>query len=427
MKMNYFKKLKLGLVLATWSSLTLLTSLEVGAMETGAFEGELDCRIQKFFAHKPVHQEVKEDFDLVVENPQKRGTILRRKFDASYGAADCQTQALLMMSILRTYQNTLFESLPSGVQITLKAMHLFTKYYENKRDVFGLVMGEEKGIEKIVYATQEEGTSCKLIETGLSEKELLQTLGVGLSQTAIANLKRHTRSDLQEEFNYPKLHPELGLPQSLTTLGLVSMFDYMKKNNIPLLLKVTRILGTGVEGKGKKQKGLFKGQKQQLILLAPEKDAHLKPIPQEEWGKYMYDTVFAIRLFAIKCTFQEEHFQGYAEKLHTADSFEDYLDTLADPGFIPFLLAVNATLDDAAHERKPVCPALTKYFDPTIVTYQSAWRSWSCNYGSIPMDTPHIYVTTLHQQLESLKKVESIEVKKKFLNSKVSKSCPILY
>lgn len=422
MKINYFTKPTFMKTLL--SSLILLMPLEARSMESPvfcAFEGELDNHITVFLSKSAVHQEVKEDFDTIVQKPKERGTILRKKFDPSYGAADCQTQAFLMMSILHDYKDTLFDHLPLKVQTTLKVMHALTKYYTNIRDDFNLVVGEEKGIEKIVYTACEKSTSYKLIETGITTNELLKTLGVGLSQTAIANLKRHTRTDLQEEFNHPKSHPKLGLPQSLTTLGLVGILDYMKLNTIPLLLKVTRILGTGVEGKGKKQKGIFKGQKQQLMLLKPGENGQLKTIPQENWGKYEYDPVFAIRLFSIKCTFKKEQFKGYAEQLHEAESFEDYLTILDNPEFVPFLLALNAVVDDAVHGRNPVCAPLKVYFDKTLITYQPTWMAQGCNEGSVPMETPHVYLTTLHQQRQSLKNVEGIEIKKRLIKPKGEK------
>jgi hypothetical protein len=416
MNTTFLKTLKPKFIPAILSGLTLFMSLEAWASQTTtpcAFEGTLCPRVQGFFEQPLVHMEVSDDFDVIVQKPEQRGAILRNKFDASYGAADCQTQALLMMSILHEYPGHSFDILPPGVQTTLKAMHVLTKYFLNKRDAFGLVIDEEKSIDRIIYLARNGAAGCMLVETGITQDEMINTLGAGLAQTAIYNLQSNARHDLLEEFNHPKLHPTLGLPQSLTTMGLAVVLDFMKANRIPLLLKVTRIIGTKTEGSGKKRKGVFQGQGQQVMMLKYDDENQLNAVAQPEWKAYEDFPAFAIRLFAVKCTFKQEQFHGYAQQLHSANSFDDYIKVLGETDFVPFLLSLNAIVDDKKNGRLPVCAALQQYFNPDTITYQPTWTSWGCTDGSIPMESPHVYVTTLNQQLASLINVDGIVVRKR--------------
>ena len=318
-----------------------------------------------------------------------------------------------MISILRAYAGIAFHDLPAGVQTTLKAMHVLTKYYSNILDAFGLVLDEEKSIHKIQYG------SPPLMLSDIESD--LQCLWHGLSQTAINNLHAHTPPALTQETQLARSHPTLGMPQSLTTLGLMVILDYMKKHQVPLLLKVTRVLGTGIEGKGKKQKGVFQGQGQDVLLLVTDPDGHLKLVPKEQWADYATTPAFAIRIYAVKSLLKTETFLGYAQDLHAAESFQDFLAVLTQPGFVPFLLNLNACVDGKAKGRLPVCEALQPYFDPTAVSYPIYWNGWGAGEGSIPMESPHVYVSTLDQQLKSLKPVSQITVHKKLIKQKGSK------
>lgn len=338
-----------------------------------------------------------------------------RYFDPAQGRSDCEEQAVLWMDLIRN--GKLFDDLDEKTQTYLVLRHLFID--KNNRDPFGMVVSGED--QAWVQTRPEERTLRRLISKEVDQRIMAQAQRL---------LPAEDLKDII--FTQTPVGSE-GLTRISTLAGIKILLAYAKKHDIPLILKIKRMIARKEEG--------LRGQGETLIPLAYDQERGrfvvMKEIAEEEKAH----PAFCIRIFSI---INEENPRAIStdikldalltqinaknhkvpllktkeglqklltlwDKLTKVKSFELYISCVKETN-IEDLLWVLAARDDDDHKCDLLSSAFLSPYHPLKEILKDDERYTQMKEGKMvytgaatTLAIRHVYVSTYAQQQESLK------------------------
>lgn len=182
-------------------------------------------------------QETKDIFNESATQYKKTGTVPFniRESDPSQGREDCEEQAVVLHDLLR--QGKLFDELEEEDQEYLFLRHLFKKV--DQRDIFGMVV------------QRDESYFIKRLDPEIAlalRHKISQYVDMYMKKLAKELLPNNCMDSCFDLLPIGKFN----LPRISTTGGILILFAYAKKYQVPVMLRVKcmEALENGLKGQG---------------------------------------------------------------------------------------------------------------------------------------------------------------------------------
>jgi hypothetical protein len=329
-------------------------------------------------------QETKDIFNESATQYKKTGTVPFniRESDPSQGREDCEEQAVVLHDLLR--QGKLFDELEEEDQEYLFLRHLFKKV--DQRDIFGMVV------------QRDESYFIKRLDPEIAlalRHKISQYVDMYMKKLAKELLPNNCMDSCFDLLPIGKFN----LPRISTTGGILILFAYAKKYQVPVMLRVKcmEALENGLKGQGEAFLAYVYNPKTKMFEYS-------RRINQDA-------PIFCIRCFSIadpKQSLQKipadkstQKMAMFFNNLKSATDFKSYIEILKKIDLKDLMLLLAAR-EDYAHKRPMEDSSFFKKYQQ-VANFFNENEEYTTKDGQYTKEPKaiairHIYVSSFNQQ-----------------------------